>query len=380
MRSAIVLSDARPVRPLRALFLSAVFVAACTKPEAKPDQPAPPPPTASVGVDPCASGGGTDSDAVSAPFFPRTIGPFCLDPQGDTKTYGEQGKLTMDDVCTTAFDGECEVYKSFALKRVVAIRYVDAHGGSVEINLSKFATDDGAFGMYTKRVVADGDPADPHAPRVIAAPAAAAMGSGRGYVWRGLYLVELTYLNEIESPPDMIKSSEKILPLVAKAVGEKLPGSTDEPASARALPAANMLPNGIAYFPDNALSLGKVGPAAIGYYKDGAKRYRLLAMQRADVDTAKDVMKTIRSHAGALPVASLADEAVLVQLQDPPDAPTKNEFVIARKGTLIAGAGGEPLVTDAAAKATKDDKISHLRAWLNGAATTQAAPSAASSK
>ncbi|MGH7280337.1 MAG: DUF6599 family protein, partial [Polyangiaceae bacterium] len=174
-----------------------------------------------------------------------------------------------------------------------------------------------------------------------------------------------------------------ILPLVAKAVGEKLPGGTDKPASARALPTANMLPNGIAYFPDDVLSLGKVGPGAIGYYKDGAKRYRLLAIQAPDVDTAKDVMKTIRSHAGALPVASLGDEAVLVQLQDPPDAPVKNEFVIARKGTLIAGAGGEPLVTDAAAKATKDDKTSHLRAWLNGAAastTTPAAPSGASSK
>lgn len=371
MRPAIAL--------VRAVFVSAVLVGGCTKPEAKPDQPAPPPPTASTGGDPCAAGGGTDSDAVSAPFFPRTVGSFCLDPQGDTKTYGEQGKLTMDDVCTTAFDGECEVYKSFSLKRVVAIRYVDAKGGSVEINLSKFGTDDGAFGMYTKRVVADGDPADPHAPHAIEAPAAAAMGSGRGYVWRGQYLVELTYLNETESPQDMIKSSENILPLVAKAVGEKLPGSTDKPASARALPTANLLPNAIAYFPDNVLSLGKVGPGAIGYYKDGAKRYRMLAIQASDVDNAKDVMKTIKSHAGALPVASLGDDAVLVQLQDPPDAPAKNEFVIARKGTLIAGAGGEPLVTDAAAKATKDDKTSHLRAWLN-AAPTMPAPSAASSK
>jgi hypothetical protein len=179
----------------------------------------------------------------------------------------------------------------------------------------------------------------------------------------------------------MIKSSEKILPVVAKAVGEKLPGATDKPASARALPTTNLLPNAIAYFPVNPLSLGKVGPGAIGYYRDGVKRFRMLAMQEPDVDTAKDVMKTIRSHAGALPVASLGDEAVLVQLQDPPDAPTKNEFVIARKGTLIAGAGGEPLVPDAAAKATKDDKTSHLRAWMNGAtapATTASAPPASS--
>ena len=31
----------------------------------------------------------------------------------------------MDDVCTSAFDGECEVYKRFGLDRVVVLRYVD---------------------------------------------------------------------------------------------------------------------------------------------------------------------------------------------------------------------------------------------------------------
>ncbi|HEX7663114.1 MAG TPA: DUF6599 family protein [Polyangiaceae bacterium] len=361
------------------VFVSALAVlSGCSKPDAGPTPPPPPPATtpSAGGADVCASGGGTDSDAISAPFFPRTVGTFCLDPQGDVKTYGEQGKLTMDDVCTTAFDGECEVYKTFGLKRVVAIRYVDAKGSSVEINLSRFGNDDGAYGMYTKRVVADGDPADSHAPRAFDAQGAGAMGSGRAYVWRGSYLVELTYLNESETPGDMIKSSEKILPQVGKAIGEKLTGATDKPASAKALPATNMLPNAIAYFPDNYLALGKIGPAAVGFYKDGAKRYRLIAMQEADVDHAKDIMKTLKGKQGALPVASLGDEAVLVALPDPPDADAKNEFVFTRKGSLIEGAGGEPLTaTDATTKATKDEKTSKLRAWLNSSGAATPAPS-----
>jgi hypothetical protein len=67
----------------------------------------------------------------------------------------------MDEVCTTAFDGECEVYKRFGLDRVVVLRYVDGSGApnSVEVNLSRFKTVDGAYAMFTKRVVADGDPA-----------------------------------------------------------------------------------------------------------------------------------------------------------------------------------------------------------------------------
>ncbi|MEO7112911.1 MAG: DUF6599 family protein [Polyangiaceae bacterium] len=367
MRSFVVVSS-----------LAICSILGCTKPDAGSTPPPPPPPIASGGgAAVCASGGGTDTDAVSAPFFPRTIGAYCIDPQGDIKTYGEQGKLTMDDVCTTAFDGECEVYKQFGLKRVVALRYVNGNGGSVEINLSRFANDDGAFGMYTKRVVADGDPTDSHAPRPIDASGAGAMGSGRGYAWRGSYLVELTYLNETETPQAMIASSEQILPTVAKVISEKLPGATDKPISARALSTTNLIPNGIAYFPQDPLQLGKIGAGAIGYYKDGTKRYRMLAVQEADVDSAKDAMKTIRGRAGVLPIAALGDEAVLIAIKDPPDATTKVEWVIARKGALIAGVGGEPLTdSDATTKVTKDDKVSHLRAWLN----SSPAPAPASSK
>lgn len=367
MRSFVVISS-----------LAICSILGCSKPDAgSPPPPAPPPIASGGGPSVCASGGGTDTDAVSAPFFPKTIGAYCIDPQGDIKTYGDQGKLTMDDVCTTAFDGECEVYKTYGLKRVVALRYVNGSGGSVEINLSRFGNDDGAFGMYTKRVVADGDPTDVHAPRPIAASGAGAMGSGRGYAWRGSYLVELTYLNETETPQAMIASSEQILPTVAKQISDKLPGATDKPLSARALTTVNLIPNGIAYFPEDPLSLGKIGAGAIGYYKDGTKRYRALAVQEADVDTAKGAMKTIRGQAGAIPIAALGDEAVLITIKDPPDATTKVEWVIARKGALVAGIGPEPLTdSDATTKVTKDDKVSHLRAWIN----SSPAPAPASSK
>src|ERR1700674_3742332 len=87
-------------------------------------------------------------------------GGYCIDSQSEPKTYGDKGKLTMDEVCTTAFDGECEVYKRFGLDRVVVLRYVDGSGApnSVEVNVSRFTTVDGAYAMFSKRVVADGDP------------------------------------------------------------------------------------------------------------------------------------------------------------------------------------------------------------------------------
>jgi len=114
----------------------------CKDDKAKPDNAPPPPPPSATGAKAgaCEGGGGALSDSISAPFFPKTVGSYCVDPQGEVKTYGEKGKLSMDEVCTTAFDGECEVYKRFGLKRVVSLHYVDGggKGGSVEVNLSQF--------------------------------------------------------------------------------------------------------------------------------------------------------------------------------------------------------------------------------------------------
>ena len=164
--STLVSPSQRPRRTQRAL-LAALLLAlpsACSKDEPKNDRPPPPsaPPSASAQADLCASGGGQDTDAISAPFVPRAAGGYCIDPQSEPKTYGDKGKLSMDEVCTTAFDGECEVYKRFDLDRVVVLRYVDGSGApnSIEVNLSRFKSVDGAFAMFTKRVVADADPAE----------------------------------------------------------------------------------------------------------------------------------------------------------------------------------------------------------------------------
>ena len=344
-----------------------------------------PPPTVSVAkAGACAQGGGSVGDPVSQDFFPKTVtgsaGIYCIDPQGDTKTYGDRGKLTMDEVCTTAFDGECEIYKQLGLRRVVSLRYVDGSGagGSVEVNLSQFAIAGGAYAMYTKRVIAGADPADPKAPRVVPdVQGAAAIGNGRGYAWRGQYLAELTYINEEQAQAQLSKSSEAILPSIAKEIASKLPGWRLKPASAGALPEQNLVPTGIEYFIANPVGLKTPDDGAIGYYKDGDTRYRVLAIVRDDADKAKDMMKVIKARPGALPVAQLADDATHVMLQENPES-ARNEYVIARKGSMILGVGDEDRAPKGAPKVSKDDKLAKLRAILAAAPATTSASSASS--
>ncbi len=354
------------------LLFSSFFLTACKDDKPRNDNPPPPPPTVqSANARACAGGGGTLTDPISAPFFPREAAGYCVDPQGEVKTYGEKAKLSMDEVCTMAFDGECEVYKRFGLKRVVSLHYVDGSGkgGSVEVNLSQFADASGAYGMFTLRVVA-GDPAEPSTPRPLAAGAAGAIGTGRAYVWRGQHLVELQYVNEQESPAELTKSSDTILRAVAEEIGKKLPGPTTLPPAAQVLPEEKRIPNGIVYQPKDALGFTGIGPAAIGYYKDGDRRWRVLSIVKDDADQAKDAFKTIKAKPGSLPIANAGDEGAHVVTQPTKGGP-KVEMFVARKGNVVWGVMDEELVLGGGdgekARLTKDEATAKMKPLLEKA-------------
>jgi hypothetical protein len=357
---------ARPVSAFLLLGLTTLAACSgCSKEEKRSgsgDPPPPPPPSVSaVKAGACASGGGELTDAISAPFLPKAVSGYCVDPQGEVKSYGEKGKLSMDEVCTTAFDGECEVYKRFGLKRVVSLHYVDGSGkgGSVEVNLSQFADVAGAYGMFTMRVVA-GDPAEPSTPKVFAAGTASAIGTGRAYVWRGQHLAELQYVNEQESPDQLAKSSDAILRAVGKELGDKLPGAKALPPAAQALPEANRIANGIVFQPKDVLGWNGVGPGAVGFYKEGDRRWRTLAIFRDDADQAKDAFRTIKSKPGALPVAGLGDEAAYVVVPNQGSGP-KIELLVARKGSAIWGIADEEYALRSPAGAPGGDKEQKAR-------------------
>jgi hypothetical protein len=322
----------------------------------------------------CAEGGGLDTDTISATLVARVVGGYCLDPQSEPKSYGDQGKLSMDEVCTTAFDGECEVYKRFGLDRVVVLRYVDGSGApnSVEVNLSRFVTPEGAYAMFTKRVVADADPARASV-KPFEAGAAAAESSSNAYVWRGPYLAELTFVTEDTkmTPEDMARNNDRSTGGIAREIGDRLPGPLSPPVAAATLPVALRIPLGVAFYPKDALGLTAIGPLAVGYYKDGEKRWRDVAIVRSDADAAKDAFRAFKLRPQSASEKGLADEAVDVTLQEAPDR-AKAEYIVARKGALVLAVGDEELVLDPALpadqtilrKLTREEKVQKLAAWL----------------
>lgn len=362
--------------------LSLSLGVACKKQEPERGE-APPPPIASSKPGACASGGGEVKDTQAAAYVPRVAGDYCVDPNSEQRAFGENSSTPLEAVCNL-FDGECEIYKRFGLRRVFTVQYIDGKGsaGTASLTLSRFASPEAAYGFFTKRVIADADPLE-SAPQPLEAGAAAALGSGIAYVFRGDSVAELRYVNELESPDQIKASSERVLPPIAKALGEKLPGEPTLPAAARLLPKSDLIPLGIAYDYDDLFGVSGVGKGAMGYYRNDAGRHRLAALVREEEASAKDVFGTLKKLPGAKTLKDRPFDALTFTLQDG-DGP-KVEWLVGRKGRVLAAAGDDvyALASDPNARLPEAEKFAKVKAVLDGAPAsniTQAnapAPSAA---
>jgi hypothetical protein len=343
-------------RLLRLLGCSLALLAAqCKQNELSDERGAAPPPVQSSRPDTCASGGGEIKDAVSKPLVPRISGDYCIDPHGEARAYGAQAGSALDTVCRELFNGECEVYKSFGLERVVTLRYVDGKGspGSVNLNLSRFSTPAGAYAFFTKRVVADSDPFT-SAPEALDAGAVGALGSGIAYVWKAEHVAELSYNNEIETPDQLRASGRRVLVPIAQGVGKLLPGSAELPAPAARLPRDNQVSLGISYGLDRLLGIDGLGPGAVGFYRADSTRWRMLVASRPDADAARDVLRTLQKLGGK----ELKNQTpTVISLE----RPGKVEWLFFAQGADVMGVGDEEFAPETARLDDKN-KLERLRA------------------
>ena len=338
------------------------------------EEGAAPPPVASAKPGACVNGGGVPSDAATAAFFPRMIGDYCIDPNADARAYGEAAKGTLDDVCTELLDGECEVYKAYGLRRIVTLRYVDGKGspGTVDVKLSRYASKEGSYGFFTKRVVADSDPIAITL-TVLDAGAAGALGSGIAYVWRGEHVAELSYTNELEPPDKMKESGKRILPDVARAIGDKLPLDASLPPAVAVLPSDHRIPMGVSYVLGDLFGISGIGSGAVGFYKDGDKRWRVVCMIKPDEEGAEDVLSSLKKVDRASTLKEVLFPALAFQTQRD-DASPRTEYLAGRHGKTVFAVGDEDLVLgggrskeeETKTKLTRDEKLTILKRLVGG--------------
>lgn len=306
-------------------------------------------------------------------LLPLRSGAFCLDPQGGDKAYGEEADKPFDRACDELLDGACELYRSFGALRTLEARYIDDGGGpaTLVVTLTKFNTAEGAFAMFTQRVVGDGDPAGEGALAPIEANFSAASGANNAYVVRGPYLAEIVLTDESAGSAAALRAaSERAVIPLAKEVGARLPGDTSPPPAATVLPKEGRVPLGVRYVTKDMFGVAGAGPGAIGYYRDGERRYRAVAMLRPDADQAKDLLATFARQPGATREKGINDGIVRLVIQPPGELPA--EWVIGRARGVVLGVGDEvrvlrPTMTSAdrgRLSLTTAEKTSRLKAML----------------
>lgn len=384
--------------------------------EDKPSGPlgTPPPPPA---VAPAGSGSGQAkslcdpanvgiADAKIAAIMPTTVGSYCVRKGDQMQSFGEGSSKKIEDV-SDVIDGQGEIYAhNYYAKRYDRVHYVNERGNGeeVEVNVSTFDKPENAYALFTYQVVANKDP-DPEAaksqgrtpPRAIKGGGAAAMGKGNAYLWRGNYLVELTFSPDPTKPEaEALASADKVLAEMVAAIGDKIVGATDPPADVRALPGESegRVPLGIDYVPakfkkpegkGDALFLN-VGAYATSFMRDGKKRYRVIAVAREEKDAARDAIAAFSKMPGTVPIKEakeFSDEAWHFSFnvgQGGPGAGGKAEGVAARRGTAVYAvideelALGDPAKKDDWPRLTKEEKVSKLKAFLSKTPSAPAAP------
>lgn len=350
------------------LFILAAALAGCKSGSEPAVHREPPPPEAKPSTSTCENAP-KFNDPTNVAALPPKAGDFCLDPAGSDHGYGEGAKAPLEPGICDLFDGECAVYLKLGVKRVNEARYVDGKGTSatIDVKLSTFATPEQALAMFTKRTLSAGDPAHPDTPKPIDAGAMATLGIGNAYVWRGTTLAELTVNDAELSAEQLQKNGNELLPPLAKALGDKLVGAIELPRAARLLPEEARLPNGIKFELPNVLAPG-AGPGAFGFYRDGAKRWRVVAVASSNDERAHESLHALAS--GGAPEKKLGDTGFRAVVGE-----TNTEWLFSRKGPVVLGVGDETYVLRngmshderATVCLTRDEKIAKLKSYFSPA-------------
>jgi hypothetical protein len=274
------------------------------------------------------------TNEVARDIFPAKLEGFCLDPKEEEKSFGKGTKQSLEKIADL-FDGASKNYEDAGVDHVVQLRYVPERGGasSIDIVASRYAAPGGAYAMFTRRVVGDGDPADDATATSTPGGGAAALGTGNAYLWAGSWLLEIVYNDDALTPDQLEAAAKKTLAPIVQTLGARLPGATTPPAEVALLPTEHRLPLGVRYALADAIMAG-VGPmpGAVGYFRDGDRRYRVTAMEPADEAAAKSAFATLAKTKGAAPVRGLGDEAVSFSWNE---GPLTGEGIAARKGKRV---------------------------------------------
>jgi hypothetical protein len=272
--------------------------------------------------------------------LPEQNGDWCLDRFAAPVSYGELGEESLERACERALGPSCRSEEGAGTRRVVRFHYLNRAEplASVDGVLSRFHEASSAYARYTRAVVGAAE-SDLAQATELDGGRIAQRGDSL-FAWRGRELLWLHYVDEHRGSPGRQQAANAALPPLARAVLARLGDADDLPPSVRRLPVAERIPLGVRLFLDEAFGVPGLGPSALGYYRQGNERWRVIAMERPDVESAKDVMSTLEHQPEAHRLERAPLEALtLSERRGPGESPLS--WLIARQAGVVYGVGSE---------------------------------------
>jgi hypothetical protein len=312
---------------------------------------------------------GTDAQQERAlGALPRQLAGFCVDAYSRVRSYGSDAPEPIERACEQILGPGCNGGRELGLTRLVALAYRDQRGGSATLDLivSVFEDADGAYANFTGQLIGERDPLQIGA-RAFEAPGLAVLDGARAAGWLGRYVVGLQYGDPPAPSEQRSADAAQRLPDALRRVLETLPNEPDLPLAVQKLPSAHRVPLGARLLLGDVLGIPGIGAGAIGYYRDGEKRWRVLAVVRPDADSARDVLGTLTQSPAVRPIRNAPLEAYAFTERRLPKEPYVG-WVVGQRQEVIYGVGDEAtalpeLMTaerEAAVKLSLADKLVKL--------------------
>jgi hypothetical protein len=317
-----------------------------------------------VTAPPCRAPAGFATDAEVAAWFPVVVGGHCLDPHADVHRYGGKVSPPLAGACA-ALGVDCDLALRLGLQRVVSVRYVDVTAALERIVASvwSFADAEAALAYLTERVAVDVELG--RRPTLVEAGAGGVLHGSRAALVRGSSVALFELEDERASPADRARRAAVVLPVLATAIGARLPGNTRFPRAVELLPPVGRTLDVLRYEGFDLFGISGVGRAARARYEgpDGARE--VVALVRQDEDAADDVMATLRKVDGARRIKQAPYGALRLRQTEGSRVPM--DWVFGRKGMVVLGVGAPVVATPKKKGVPKppDKSLAELKALLD---------------
>jgi hypothetical protein len=187
-------------------------------------------------------------------------------------------------------DGGAELYLSYNFKNALALKYTDAAGNEIEVDIFDMGSAPDAFGVFAhSRETIDNS-----------------VGQGSEYAaglltfWKDRYYVSILAYPETPAKKDVVFK-------LGRAIEAAIKGTGALPAIIGLLPAENLLPESVHYFHhyiwlnsftfvsnENVLNIGNDTPAALGKYRQAGATLDLLLVRYPDAARAEAAASQFR--------------------------------------------------------------------------------------